>query len=805
MTLTLDKNNKSVWKQTELGTTSTAKYTISGTARVAGAYKGSIQYDAAVEANPDYQYTARFDANGGTFSDGKAHSITSKKDVSFGNEFPADNIVTRTGYTFAGWYTKPNDDGIQVTKDTKMPANVNGTTYYAHWKPNTYKVQFNAYTSGFSGTMSDQTLTYDKTAVLTNNAFTKEGYQLKGWAASQADANAGKVAYTNMNRIVRNLVQNPKADGSSTYQLYGVWSKAQDVSQLHIDLASHKHIWFTNHDEKYHWRECKICGAIDGERQKHTYTKSFWDSAKGAADCNNANHHHDICSVCGYDHIDDTGKAKHTWPSTWNDSTMSIHIKRCLVCQNSLQTEQHYYMKDGNKVYIDTDTSAAKCDVCGLTFPGYHSLFAIPVYYPTSSLAYNLCENDQWRLNGYTTTYKVSDVSEDGRSATITITSSLPSGYTLTKADDLSLRNSDYFESFHQVNHGISNNSVSWTADVTMKPGYIWSEGNSSGLRLNNWIEFTDPKGNSCRGYSPYYIPCNFKAPEISNVSAAANDADKSSAGWARDAVITTSGTDVYDSYVNLTITDSTGRKLVNNAAVPVNNGKWTFNSTVAIEAPASGATLTAKVTHPSNSLTASKDFTVSKVDGLPPELISNMPNESGKWAASREVTLEGTDKGSGLVRLDLDTKSSALLRTPQPEYSRTFTLTGDVYEDARHSAFLEDAAGNETEVGLNFGRFDNTAPHINGVNIANGGSVTVTADDINASLKRQYDAGTYTGPYTGSGVAKYAWIDTADPKMTVHEEKTNKFTLPNGDYLILAYDQVGNMSDPYHVSISNQ
>ncbi|MDR1015737.1 MAG: InlB B-repeat-containing protein [Coriobacteriales bacterium] len=46
----------------------------------------------------------------------------------------------RTGYAFGGWYTRPSG-GERVTDATKATTN---TTYYAHWKANSYAIAFNA-------------------------------------------------------------------------------------------------------------------------------------------------------------------------------------------------------------------------------------------------------------------------------------------------------------------------------------------------------------------------------------------------------------------------------------------------------------------------------------------------------------------------------------------------------------------------------------------------------------------------------------------------------------------------------------
>lgn len=87
---------------------------------------------------------------------------------------------TRTGYTFAGWYTAASG-GLQVTEADTVSITT-AQTLYAHWTPLTYAVVFDA--NGGSGTMNDQILTYGMSEALTANAFTRTGYKFDGWAKS---------------------------------------------------------------------------------------------------------------------------------------------------------------------------------------------------------------------------------------------------------------------------------------------------------------------------------------------------------------------------------------------------------------------------------------------------------------------------------------------------------------------------------------------------------------------------------------------------------------------------------------------
>jgi uncharacterized repeat protein (TIGR02543 family) len=88
------------------------------------------------------------------------------------------NTFTRTGYTFTGWNTAANGSGTAYA-DGAIYSFSADLTLYAQWSINSYTVTFNA--NGGSGSMNPQTGTYNTTAPLTLNAFTRTGYTFIGW------------------------------------------------------------------------------------------------------------------------------------------------------------------------------------------------------------------------------------------------------------------------------------------------------------------------------------------------------------------------------------------------------------------------------------------------------------------------------------------------------------------------------------------------------------------------------------------------------------------------------------------------
>lgn len=118
---------------------------------------------------------------------------------------------SKTGYTFTGWYT---DEAC--TKKYTASTVTSDITLYAGFRANTYSVKFNA-NSG-SGTMANESMTYDQSKALTVNSFTKDHYAFKGWATS-AD---GNIVYSN-GQSVKNLT----ATDGAVIELFAVWERSE--------------------------------------------------------------------------------------------------------------------------------------------------------------------------------------------------------------------------------------------------------------------------------------------------------------------------------------------------------------------------------------------------------------------------------------------------------------------------------------------------------------------------------------------------------------------------------------------------
>ena len=159
-------------------------------------------------------HSITYELNGGAFASTAVASFCEDDKITL----PAD--ITRTGYTFEGWYTDSAlTDGNQITgwvAGEKTAA----VTVYAKWTANTYTVSFDKNNGSFTDvteTMDAQSFTYDASAVaLTANAYTRAGYTFTGWNTA-SDGSGTSYADTAE-------VSNLTAEAGGTVTLYAQWT-----------------------------------------------------------------------------------------------------------------------------------------------------------------------------------------------------------------------------------------------------------------------------------------------------------------------------------------------------------------------------------------------------------------------------------------------------------------------------------------------------------------------------------------------------------------------------------------------------
>lgn len=153
--------------------------------------------------------------------------FTKLMDIGNGYAIYYKDVTVPAGKTKAKFYIQINQDWtggstqwnaydmhvFDLESAVKIPTGSTGDkSYTANWKPNTYAIAFNA--DGGSGTMANESMTYDTAKDLTSNSFTRTGYTFTGWN-TKTD---GTGTYYSNKASVKNLAE------SGTVTLYAQWA-----------------------------------------------------------------------------------------------------------------------------------------------------------------------------------------------------------------------------------------------------------------------------------------------------------------------------------------------------------------------------------------------------------------------------------------------------------------------------------------------------------------------------------------------------------------------------------------------------
>ena len=141
-------------------------------------------------------YTVTFNGNGGT-------PPTTEKTATYDAKWPDAVTVTRTGYTFTGWYTAA-EGGTAIDFNANYVTD-GDTTVYAHWTINRSTVTFDPTdgTISLGGNTYSHTTPYSVSGDYNTTAEaptpTRDGYDFAGWTRSDASTGNGTLtgsAYT---------------------------------------------------------------------------------------------------------------------------------------------------------------------------------------------------------------------------------------------------------------------------------------------------------------------------------------------------------------------------------------------------------------------------------------------------------------------------------------------------------------------------------------------------------------------------------------------------------------------------------
>lgn len=198
------------------GLSESTRYTVY--LRVKASANGNYQASDAVSTvwTTPARYSVAYHANLGTGNVPASVTQNSGRSVTVAR----GSGLKRTGYTFAGWNTAADGTGTDYAPGSTIST---GATLYAKWTANSYTVKFKA--NGGSGTMGDQSFTYDTAQALNSSAFTRDGYHFAGWALS-----SGNTAIYMDGQTVKNL------SDKGTITLHAVW--AEEVYKIGADFSS---------------------------------------------------------------------------------------------------------------------------------------------------------------------------------------------------------------------------------------------------------------------------------------------------------------------------------------------------------------------------------------------------------------------------------------------------------------------------------------------------------------------------------------------------------------------------------------
>ena len=105
--------------------------------------------------------------------------------TAYGQYLPPAQNMTKTGYTFAGWYDNAEYTGAEITRESL--ADLNTTELFARWTVNTYAVSFNL--TGGDGFVDDMTVEYLGLYGDLPVGVTRDGYDFVGWFDAQNQGN----------------------------------------------------------------------------------------------------------------------------------------------------------------------------------------------------------------------------------------------------------------------------------------------------------------------------------------------------------------------------------------------------------------------------------------------------------------------------------------------------------------------------------------------------------------------------------------------------------------------------------------
>lgn len=142
----------------------------------------------------------------------------------FGSSSTSLSAVTKSGYTFEGWYTDSACTGTSISSVGGYGYTSN-LTLYAKWSLATFTVAYNA--NGGTGTTSSSSFTYNTAGNIAGNGFTApgEGYIFDHWSTDSEDEGT---SYDGNEALSASDVNALFTSGVRT--LYAIWLSGEDAA-----------------------------------------------------------------------------------------------------------------------------------------------------------------------------------------------------------------------------------------------------------------------------------------------------------------------------------------------------------------------------------------------------------------------------------------------------------------------------------------------------------------------------------------------------------------------------------------------
>lgn len=197
-------------------------------------YIGTTDLNVNAHWSPIH-YTVTYNPNGGN---GTIEDMNCEYDKSY--TLSGGQAYKKVGYHLIGWSTDSNksyksfnasdEDSFNLNQGVKNITSADNSVFklYAVWAPNTYTVKFIGNGTNVSGTMNNQSFTYDEEQNLLKNQYKKPKYLFCGWN-TKADGSGLKVNEVNKDNLLyadEEKVLNLTTKNNEIVNLYAQWKSA---------------------------------------------------------------------------------------------------------------------------------------------------------------------------------------------------------------------------------------------------------------------------------------------------------------------------------------------------------------------------------------------------------------------------------------------------------------------------------------------------------------------------------------------------------------------------------------------------